>query len=661
LAGAETNVPPAQLSNEADVPDWLRQLGTGSLDLESTGASAEPSGGMPDWLANLKPAAGEDTSATAEPNWLTSIKRADNVPPLEAAAAEPAPLEVPEEMSSPDDALAFLARLSAGKEDQLRAQAQQEADVRMNEIMGRKVPAQPEKSAVTLPVAAKPTSPPEPEQLEVPEEMSSPDDALAFLARLSAGKEDQLRAQAQQEGDARMNEIMGRKAPAQPEKPIIQPTPQPEAAPLEVPEEMSSPDDALAFLARLSAGKEDQLRAQAQQEADVRMNEIMGRKAPAQPEKPAVQPTPQPEAAPLEVPEEMSSPDDALAFLARLSAGKEDQLRAQAQQEADVRMNEIMGRKVAPAAEKRAVHPEPIVPPSRPPVGLSDSVKQPAAKLAAHFAKPTPSSKPVEPSVVVQPSAAAKPAMSQEEALAFVQQIALDKESKMNLPTPSSIEPVQSRTKPELEPVAPVSFAAPVTSPEPPAPAESVAAAQPLMSTGQTAPLVMLPAWWWTQVADDEGEEPISELPEPYHSPRSMVATQSGAPVASTKRVASTPAREAAPAKSGTGPLVPPPPAKPTVNVEPLLARLQADANDRDARLELARAWWSSGNRDQALEHYSVLVGAGAHSDETLNDLERIVEIDDRADWHRLLGDVCMKSGKLTRALEAYHRALEKL
>ena len=161
-------------------------------------------------------------------------------------------------------------------------------------------------------------------------------------------------------------------------------------------------------------------------------------------------------------------------------------------------------------------------------------------------------------------------------------------------------------------------------------------------------------------MADDEGEEPITELPEPYHSPRSMVATQSGAPSSTAKRERSTPARETVPARPGTAPLAAPPP-KQTVNVEPLLARLQADANDRDARLELARAWWSSGNRDQALEHYTVLVGAGAHSDETLNDLERIVEIDDRPDWHRLLGDVCMKSGKLTRALEAYHHALEKL
>jgi hypothetical protein len=41
-------------------------------------------------------------------------------------------------MPSADDALAFLTRLAAGKEDQLRTQAEQEAETCMAEIMGRK-------------------------------------------------------------------------------------------------------------------------------------------------------------------------------------------------------------------------------------------------------------------------------------------------------------------------------------------------------------------------------------------------------------------------------------------------------------------------------------------------------------------------------------------
>ena len=145
-------------------------------------------------------------------------------------------------MPSADDALAFLAKLAAGKEDQLRAEAQLEADARMDAIMGRKPaaeaqPAPEEKPGVGLAAAAaigaaaavglaaheeRPrTTPP----AEVPEEMPSADDALAFLAKLAAGKEDQLRAQAEQEAEVRMAAIMGRSAPLESAKPIEPETP----------------------------------------------------------------------------------------------------------------------------------------------------------------------------------------------------------------------------------------------------------------------------------------------------------------------------------------------------------------------------------------------------------------------------------------------------
>ena len=116
-------------------------------------------------------------------------------------------------MPSADDALAFLAKLAAGKEDQLQAEAQREADVRMAAIMGRK-PAEPGRQSPSLKylrrfercacARLRPTA-------EVPEEMPSADDALAFFAKLAAGKEDQLRAEAKREADLRMDAIMGRK------------------------------------------------------------------------------------------------------------------------------------------------------------------------------------------------------------------------------------------------------------------------------------------------------------------------------------------------------------------------------------------------------------------------------------------------------------------
>ena len=57
-------------------------------------------------------------------------------------------------MPSADDALAFLSKLAAGKEDQLRAQAEQEAEVRMAAIMGRSAPLEPAKPIETAPTPA---------------------------------------------------------------------------------------------------------------------------------------------------------------------------------------------------------------------------------------------------------------------------------------------------------------------------------------------------------------------------------------------------------------------------------------------------------------------------------------------------------------------------
>ena len=44
-----------------------------------------------------------------------------------------------------------------------------------------------------------------------------------------------------------------------------------------------------------------------------------------------------------------------------------------------------------------------------------------------------------------------------------------------------------------------------------------------------------------------------------------------------------------------------------------------------------------------------------------MSDLDTIVEIHDLPDWHRMLGDVCMKAGKLSQALAHYRMALNEL
>jgi hypothetical protein len=255
--------PPAPFSEQipvqedSETPDWLAQLQISEPTLEKEPVAGEES----DWLSQLGASRSEVETAGEEKTGLDlgvaaaglagaalfaaheageeeAKLKPEPEPPLDLArpselgaaelehpvsfgiAAPAEEAEVPEEMPSADDALAFLAKLAAGKEDQLRAQAQEEADARMAEIMGRRpteaaptaeeIPA-PIKmtvpaatvAAVAAGLAAMPTKPKEepsePQAAEsIPEEMPSVDDALAFLSKLAAGKEDQLRAAEQE-------------------------------------------------------------------------------------------------------------------------------------------------------------------------------------------------------------------------------------------------------------------------------------------------------------------------------------------------------------------------------------------------------------------------------------------------------------------------------
>jgi len=49
---------------------------------------------------------------------------------------------------------------------------------------------------------------------------------------------------------------------------------------------------------------------------------------------------------------------------------------------------------------------------------------------------------------------------------------------------------------------------------------------------------------------------------------------------------------------------------------------------------------------------------AAAHTRAMTGDPPTVVEIYDQTDWHRMLGDVYMKAGRLASALEQYRSAL---
>jgi tetratricopeptide (TPR) repeat protein len=170
---------------------------------------------------------------------------------------------------------------------------------------------------------------------------------------------------------------------------------------------------------------------------------------------------------------------------------------------------------------------------------------------------------------------------------------------------------------------------------------------------------------WWAQAAEDTGEEPLTDLPDPFLSARARSAEKEKARAIASEK-SSTQPQIGSVRKTQTNPLaqtgqVASEVAAPSPEVEALLARIAADQTDYAARLDLARTYWATGDRDNAYSQYLELATAGQYSQEVMSDLETIVEIYDRPDWHRMLGDVYMKAGKLPQALTHYRQALNEL
>ena len=195
--------------------------------------------------------------------------------------------------------------------------------------------------------------------------------------------------------------------------------------------------------------------------------------------------------------------------------------------------------------------------------------------------------------------------------------------------------------------------------------AASVAEIEPAQAS------IVLSHDWWAQAAEDTDEEPLQELPDLFLSPRARAAEKErGRAAVAAEKPKSEPsalpqtgplhAVQTGPLPQ-TGPLVMPESLAPSPEVEALVARVSGDQKNYAARLELARTYWATGNREGAYTEYLELTNAGEYTKELMSDLDTIVEINDLPDWHRMLGDVCMKAGKLPQALAHYRQALNTL
>jgi len=422
---AEGEMPPSDVAAAAGaqiaIPTWLEQTGGEEAVAPPPPTPEEPPALVeekpPAWMAGVGPEPpGEEKVAEPliplgfEP---AGVGEAPTIPVEETMEwlAEPEAETVSEEgppsppMELPPDWLAGIRELFA-------AEAETPGE-----------PAAPIAEEAPLAEERPPTEEtPLPPWLEEGGAMPTGDEALAWLGQLAAGKEEQLRAQAQAEVELRMAEVMGRPAPA-------------EAPPVEVaPEEVTPPvEEAAPAPAEEPFGWTPFEQPQVPSEAITAVEE-----APPVAEAPAPEEMPLP--AWLEEGAAIPSGDEALAWLGQLAAGKEEQLRAQAQAEVELRMAEVMGRPAPAEAPPVEVAPEEVTPP-------------------VEEAAPAPAEEPFGWTLFEEPQAPPEAITAVEE---VPPEAPLELEEEGILPTPV-VEEVPGMAEMEV----PVPLEAPIVPPEP--------------------------------------------------------------------------------------------------------------------------------------------------------------------------------------------------
>jgi len=749
-----------ELEEEA-VPDWLSELTESFGETEPAGESltvlespelVEPAAEENEvltgpealsWLDSLMADVGEDqpTAAVVEPEDLAAEIRAPEVaaddetweltipaseaveaeiPQVDAAAwADEVPDEQPE-MLSGDDALAWLQSLTVGKEEELRVQAQAESEARVAEILGRRAPALPSvpeeepgqepaeveaEVAEEADIAAPAVTEPEAGEVEIvplreEDEPVSGDDAMAWLESLAAGTEEELQALVAPEPvvteiPETVLEVPELEQPA-PSEGVPSDVVALEAADETVvgellEEESGLPpvDDSVAWLESLVVGQEDELRTQAEAESAARVDEILGRKPAVREPEPEPEPEPEveiaappavetdvvdvvavePPATVIETPAdedakapteqgELMSGDDALAWLQRLTAGKEDELRAQAEAESAARVDEILGRK--PAVREPEPEPEDVATVIAEPSGAAVEAAQATEALEA----------------VVEEELGAG-----EDAVAWLSGLSPEKASELEAQLGSEVEasvPSQEGErgyfgwsafggKPEEVPAPPAALEAVAADesvePEPPLPdlpavEPEVATTEPVEAVAPPAEVAAPPA----EVAVPIIEEPaIAEQPATVEKQVMEAEAPATALVAEPAETALPPAAAEVPAPVETRPEVEP--SEVTADdLDEMRAYTKRKRSDHAARLSLARALWHAGEIQESMQHYGRLIKSGARSDEVMADLEQYVESGpSSASVMRTYGDAYMKFGDLDKALEIYNRAMDLL
>ncbi len=346
------------------------------------------------------------------------------------------------------------------------------------------------------------------------------------------------------------------------------------------------------------------------------------------------------ESAPIEMPVEgeMLSGDEALSFLAGLAEGKEEELRAKAEAEAQARVDQILGRK--PKAQPEAEAEAPAAEAEAAPVEEMPAAEEPEEELFGwtHIGEPTPTETPPVEAEEAEEEAAFGFLQFEGEAEEILPEgghegIIIEEPSVEEVPVAEEAPRAAEETAPPVE--ARVGEAAE----EAPVAEEAPRAAE------ETAPPL-----------EARVEEAAEEVPVAEEAPRA--AEEAAPPLEARVEEAAeeTPAVAEAPRAAEVAP-------SPQVrDLDSLLAYVKKHRSDHAARLELAQALWKAGRHEEALSHYSRLIRAEKMMDAVFADLTAYVEAYPAdARLLRTLGDAYMKSGDLNEAMALYKQAMDLL
>jgi len=403
-----------------------------------------------------------------------------------------------------------------------------------------------------------------------------------------------------------------------------------------------------------------------------------------------------PEEAPAPAPlpawlegEGLPSGEEALDWLEQLATGKEEELHAQAEAEAEARMAEIMGRP-RPAEP----FPEEAVPEEAAVLPVEEAAAPPAEEAFGWTAFGEPEAPPVAEVPAVEEALPVEEAAPEEAA----------PEEAIALPVEEAAAPPAGEAfgwtafgEPEAPPVAEVPAVEEALPMEEAAPEEAVPEEAAVLPVEEAAAPPAEEAFGWTAFGEPEAppvaEVPAAEeaLPVEEAAPEEAIALpveEAAAPPAEeafgwtafgepeAPPVAEVPAvmEEGLPPEEAPAPEIPleeevaPAPVieetAAEASAEPFAAErayLKKHPRDYEALLALAQALWQTGERQEALEAYTRVIRSGKLLEEVIPDLEKCLEQWPDLSIQQTLGDAYMKADRLQEALDIYRRALESL